>query len=171
MPTGTTITAQESAPPVDPGTYDAIVEDITVEDGQFGPQYKFVFELVGQTKDDGSPIKQWGWASQTLTPLSKLFKWVSAIDGKMPPMGVAFDIDSMIGKSCQVFVNNVDGPTGPKLKIVDVLGPKKRAAAAPPAAARPATETICAVKGCGGEVDKYTSSGTALCVGHTADDL
>jgi len=159
-----TLTAQESASfvEIDPGAYPARVTDIIPEEGQYGPQLKFVFTLAGMQKDDGSPVEMWGWCSQKLTPQSKLWKWSNAM-GVPPSLGQNYSTSGYLNREVQVLVNLVDTEGGPRPRIVDILPAKKKGA---PAVAESAE--VCCVPKCDGEVAKYDDEGNAFCQKHAA---
>lgn len=113
---------------LDAGTYAATVAAVEPADGSFGSQVKFSFAVTGQTTEDGEPLVLWGWASQKLNPLTKLWKWIKAITGTEPTKGLPFDVEGLIGAACRLQVGEVETADGPRVRITDVLAPAKRPA-------------------------------------------
>ena len=93
--------------PIAMGEYPATVTAITSTEGQFGPELQFDFTLA-----DTAQTRIRAWAGATLSPKSKLGRWVQAILGKLPR---ELDTDELIGKRCIVAVLNkvrsTDGTT------------------------------------------------------------
>ena len=85
------------------GIFDATVVDLSLEDGQFGPSTRFVFET------DLDQI--WGFASGTkYSTKNKLGGWIGAILNK--PVSSFGELDSadIIGRSCRIQVGpNANG--------------------------------------------------------------
>jgi len=86
--------------PIPAGVYQAVVDGITTETGQFGEQLKFNFALVGQ---DSSLF---GWANPVLNPKSKLYQWVSALENRPEglPKGYELETQDLIGLPCTLVV-------------------------------------------------------------------
>lgn len=105
------------------GVYVATVKDLTEDDGQFGPQIKFVFEIEETLAcDSGDPEdwvgqEKWGWCSDSLTPNTKLFKWARQILGGDFEIGDDLVLDDMIGRKVRITIGeNKNG----NLAITDV---------------------------------------------------
>ena len=81
-----TIEAQESKAPLEleAGVFKAKLISVDMDDGQYGPQAKWVFELDGVTAEDGTPGRLWAWSSFKLTPSTKMHRWVLALGGARP---------------------------------------------------------------------------------------
>lgn len=115
------------------GDYPAKIKDITEEEGKFGAQLKFIFD-IGEVEDIEGNVEERtlsAWCSQTLSFKSKLWGWCQAA-GLDPTEGV--DTEDLIGKRVvlTVVVTKKDGKT--YNKIESVRRPAKRAngsAAAP----------------------------------------
>ena len=160
-----TITATEGGefPDIEAGAYAADITDIQATDGQFGAQVKFVFTLTERKKDDGGPIEMWAWASQKLSPQSKLWRWIATVTGEKPVVDQAYRVTQLQGRPCQILVNIVDTEQGPRPRVVDVLGPKRPR---PGATAAPSGLAICVIPNCGEKVHIYDDDGNGFCVKH-----
>lgn len=80
-----------------PGTYKAMIAQLSLEDGDYGISTRFVFET------DFGEI--WAFASGTeLSPKNKLGKWMGAIFNV--PVADLAEVNSadVIGRSCQIVV-------------------------------------------------------------------
>jgi hypothetical protein len=109
---------------IDAGYYNAVVEEITPETGQFGPQLKFKFRLV----DFDPPHYLLGWCSEKFNPKTKLWEWVRAttFGGKeIPEDYIELDLDEMINKPIRLNVTEETGEKGTYNKVVAVLPPPK----------------------------------------------
>lgn len=131
-----TVEATVSGPPA--GIY--IAEVGKVEDGidgEFGAQVKFYFVIkkVIHSNDDAADEwigkEKWAWASDLLTPRSKLFKWAKQILNN-PGLTVEddIDLDDLEGRACQITISMNDNDV---LTVSDVAAyvPKKKRAAKP----------------------------------------
>ncbi len=77
------------------GDYPAEIDQIDLEQGQFGEQLKFTFRLLN--REDGKTM--WGWASASFTPKSKLYAWTrAAMGGQTIPPSYNLNTDHLIGK-------------------------------------------------------------------------
>jgi hypothetical protein len=166
-----TIEARENASILEPGVYDAKIIDMAEETGQYGAQVKFIFEVADVYKDNGENVQQWAWASATLSPKSKLWKWLKNVTGIVPVLGQPFDVTAaLIGQPCQIVVGFNDETQ--RVFIENVLGVKKQGKQAPGQQAKAEEkENLCEVEGCSAEVEKYTKKGRGLCSSHDAEDL
>lgn len=131
-----TVEATVAGPPA--GIY--VAEVFKIEDGitgEYGDQLKFYFLIkkVIHSNDDSAEEwvgkEKWGWASDLLTPRSKLFKWTKQILND-PGLTVEddIDLDDLEGKLCQITIGMNDNDT---LTVTDVAAyvPKKKRAAKP----------------------------------------
>lgn len=115
------LTWTEAGAGVEPGTYSAIIKEITEEDGQFGPQLRLQFVILD---DDGDETDQQirGWCSQKWGEKTKLFKWAKNILGKKcPGAGQPMDTDKLVGKKCDLVVaarKKADGTVGSGIEDV-----------------------------------------------------
>lgn len=158
---------------VEAGVHDAIIRDMTEEDGQYGAQIKFICEMQDLMKDSGDLVQQWAWASATLSPKSKLWKWLKNVTGQTPTLGAPFDVTAaMIGKPVQLIVSFNDETQ--RTSVTDMLAAKKSGAQAPrPAQSRPAPaaqaapedqqESVGPCVSCGEPGDRYTGKGKPIC--------
>lgn len=108
--------------PLPPGTYTAIFEELTQEEGKFGPQLKAKF-LIEDENFAGKTLTS--WASLTFSPKSKLFGWVKAavFGGRdVPDSYQDFDSDHLIGRRVFLVVDTAKGSDGELYnKVTSVL--------------------------------------------------
>lgn len=101
------------------GDYKICVVNTEMEDGQFGPQVKFTFDV----KDSGGR-QLLGWASMTGSTNGKLFKWAKAFGMDVEP-GDALDTDDMIGKTAIASVVIKTKEDGTEFNKIDSIRPLK----------------------------------------------
>lgn len=89
---------------VEPGAYEAIVQAIEEVEGQYGPQFKWYFEV----EDLERPISVF---SSTIFSLpkgksegSKLYRWACAILGREIKEGETIDTADLLRRSCIINV-------------------------------------------------------------------
>ena len=122
----------------DAGTYPARVFRIEDDDeGQFGPQYKFIWQLLNPETNAPTDHELHSWCSKKLTSKSKLAMWAATLLG-IPQFdnGAVLDVDELVGKTAMLTVTvepRRDGD-GERNKVVAVT-PYRRSAAAPAPAA------------------------------------
>lgn len=170
-----TVEAKESAG-LDVGAYEGVIVEMTEETGQYGEQIKFVIEL-DELKPNGENVTQWAWASKTLSPKSKLWKWVKGVTGQTPTIGGTFDVEGAMKGQRVGFLISMNENDRPG--VTDMFKARGNGAAAAPApqAARPApgqgapaaeaVGLICAVPKCGRPAFSYDEDGeAAICPKH-----
>jgi len=83
------------------GAYPAIVEDVTTEDGLYGPQLAWQFKVnVRHSKE----VTLKGWCSAKFGPKTKLRAWTAAALGSPIEPGYVFDSEDVIGRPVQLTV-------------------------------------------------------------------
>ena len=104
------------------GEYPARIKDVSEEpEGQFGPQYKYLFEI---TAGDQEGVSLMGWTSQKFSAKSKMKKWVTAATQQSFSAGDEFYPDSLVGKDVRIGVlKKVKDDGGEFNKIDSVLPP------------------------------------------------
>lgn len=115
------------------GVYPAQVSNIEDADGQYGPQLKFTFDLLGEHQ--GKQLT--GWTSKSFNVKSKLYEWTQGMLG-----GIAIDpewdfsSDAVMGKKVLLTVLKKAGDNGSEFNRIDNVlpapRPKAKAKAAPP---------------------------------------
>jgi hypothetical protein len=103
------------------GVYPATVDSIDEDEGQYGPQLKFIFRITSGKYVDK---KVFAWASPTLTPKSKLTTWMSAIAPKavLGP-GFELDPDDLVGRDVQIVLGLKAGNDGVERNVIESLLP------------------------------------------------
>jgi len=103
--------------PLPVGEYVAVIGEIKDEEGQYGPQLRFRFDLRAP---QGRSLV--GWCSQTFSPRSKLYAWVrAAYGGRAIPPDWDFDSDALLGRTVRLVVITQVGEGGEEYnKISDV---------------------------------------------------
>jgi hypothetical protein len=111
---GFTIPQTTAAADVPAGAHDATITAIDQINGQYGPQVRIKFTL-----DGGETLSL--YTSATFNAKSKLWAVVSAVFGREPGLGVAFNSDWLIGRHARILVGDhtrADGTTGSKIMAV-----------------------------------------------------
>jgi len=104
------------------GVYPVTVKEVTLdEDGQYGSQFRFKFELGGELQ--GKTMT--GWCKQSGSVKSKFFEWYSALTGTQPKPGESVNTDTLIGKHGQVVINVKSKPDGSEKNVIESLLPFK----------------------------------------------
>ncbi len=119
---------------VPPGRYPARLKAIEpFTGGKFGDALKFIFEITG---GEWAGITVDGIASKTMTEKSKLFAWYNGLTGENPPPGMRGSFRPLIGRECDIMVNNkTTGQGGVFAQVTDVYprqASRRRTAAPPP---------------------------------------
>lgn len=119
------------------GEYQAVISDIVADEGQFGPQVKFTFDVITPGYENAQLV---AWTSQSFSPKSKLFRWTQAAFGGRPiPPTWDFDSDKLIGRQVRLVVVAKQGQDGTEFNrvndVLPVVKPMPSANGAPKAAA------------------------------------
>ena len=97
-----TIVEYKEQPVIPMGQYHALIAEVKEEpEGQFGPQYKYLFEI---TAGDQEGVSLMGWTSQKFSAKSKMKKWVTAATQQSFSAGDEFYPDSLVGKDVRIGV-------------------------------------------------------------------
>lgn len=164
------VEAKETAG-LDAGVYEGEIVEMIEESGDYGDQIKFILEIDSMTQSNGDYVKQWAWASKTLSPKSKLWKWVKAVTGQTPTIGGTFDVEqALLNQRVQFTVSINEGGRSVvtdifKAKSAPAAAPRPAAAAAPGQQAEEAALT-CAFPKCGRPAFSYDDDGNAQCPKH-----
>lgn len=100
----------EESTGVPAGVYVARVAKLEEDDGQFGAQIKFFFEIQDvvtsndDTAEDWVGEQKWGWSSDKLTPNTKLYRWFWTLTGYEPDIDEDLDLGDMIGKQAVITI-------------------------------------------------------------------
>jgi len=158
-----TIPAEASKAPLEleAGVFKAKLISVDMDDGQYGPQAKFVFELDGITAEDGSPGRLWAWSSFKLTPATKLHRWVMALGGKRPVPGQQYNLSALVGAHCRVLVELKETDDGPRPRVHEVMPALK--------VAKP-TAPCDACVDCSEPAEVYGEQGTPYCMAHAPEE-
>lgn len=111
--------------------FDGTITAIEETDGQWGAGLKFIIVLDGEeTADDGYPRETWAFASQKLSPRSKLYGWAKGLG--WDPESETIDLEEFVDARCQVMFEQYEGtdPDGnavTKEKVVKVRKGKGKA--------------------------------------------
>ncbi|MDA2920647.1 hypothetical protein MYX76_14335 [Desulfobacterota bacterium AH_259_B03_O07] len=115
---------------VDEGVYPAkVAELIEQEDEQYGERIIFTFELKNEDNDDGSPVRVISYCTNTLSPKSKLRKFVEVLIGQKLSKDQAedgVDLEPLVGLPCQVVIIHNDSKDGNTYAKVDNLLPPSK---------------------------------------------
>ena len=104
------------------GEYPARIKEVSEEpEGQFGPQFKYLFEI---TNGEQGGVSLMGWTSQKFSAKSKMKQWVTAATQESFSAGDEFYPDSLVGKDVRIGVlKKVKDDGGEFNKIDSVLPP------------------------------------------------
>jgi len=104
------------------GEYPARIKEVSEEpEGQFGPQFKYLFEI---TNGEQEGVSLMGWTSQKFSAKSKMKQWVTAATQESFSAGDEFYPDSLVGKDVRIGVlKKVKDDGGEFNKIDSVLPP------------------------------------------------
>jgi hypothetical protein len=97
-----------SATDVPDGLYKVQVTNIEDGSGDYGDYYAFELEITDGPQK-GDVIKAFAKAKLSTFESgmqSKLFEWVTTLNGAEPKVGEDLDLDDLVGKKCQVLVKD-----------------------------------------------------------------
>ena len=103
-----TVKEAEAPEPIPEGVYKAKLKDIEEGTGEYGDYVKFTFEIAegeykGITRNSVASKK----ISKTSSgKASKLYDYVKALTKTTPITGEDIDLESLIGKECQIIVKD-----------------------------------------------------------------
>lgn len=132
------IRCEESKPLLEPGVYEAKLMSIEKDHRQKGSssytQLKWSFKIL-KKKNPKEIVDLSGVTPMTMTPNSKLFIWVTALqNGVKPIIGQETPLASLIGKRCRVLIKLDQRGDKTWSQIVELYAPEGTATAAQPAA-------------------------------------
>lgn len=114
--------------PLPMGEYTATIKAVGEDEGQFGRQLVFEFEIDGGDHA-GHSLK--GWTSTTFGRKSKLYSWVRAAFGQEIPDDYTLDTDHLVGRRVRLgVIVRLKAETGEEFNKIDAVLPLKKAAAA-----------------------------------------
>ena len=102
------------------GEYPAVIVEATPDEGQFGPQIKFVFNVAGG-QYDGCVLS--AWTSQKFSSKSKLYQWTRAAFGRDIPKTYNLDTDELLGRHVNLVVTIQQKDDGTEFNKVETLRP------------------------------------------------
>lgn len=112
------------------GSYDAKVLEVTEQEGNFGPQLKWQFEVISPEEYAGHKLVAWTSTSPSLK--SKLVKWIAACLGRQIGAGETLKIESVLGKRVALSVVVQEGTDGGEFNRVHDVKPRKAKAPVSP---------------------------------------
>ncbi len=105
------------------GEYLAEVLEITSETGNFGPQFKWKFEILKPEEYAGKALI--GWTSQSPSVKGKFVRWASASLGKLIGPNTRVDLDDLIGRKVIVVVSVKEDEDGSEFNRIEGLKARK----------------------------------------------
>lgn len=106
---------------LEPGTYPALIREITEETGQYGPQLRLQFVVLDED-DQETDGEIRAWCSAKWNAKSKLYEWAKVILGKKCPEATeAFDTDRLLRRKVDITVAEspgADGQTRTKISAI-----------------------------------------------------
>jgi hypothetical protein len=123
------------------GIHDVVVADIELDEYETGQtdsegkplvrQYvRFVFR-----RPDGTEMS--GFANAKISTRSKLYQWITKITGQAPMVGRHYDLKTLVGKKCRVYVKRVVDENGSMYNRIDDVLPAQGVDIKPDAAPTP----------------------------------
>ena len=83
------------------GDYEAVITEVEEDEGQFGAQYKYIFQI---TNGEAKGTNLFGWSSQKLSAKSKYREWAVAALGRNIGPGDQLTVDDLVGKPIRITV-------------------------------------------------------------------
>lgn len=125
VPINIIVTEAEAQEPIPEGVYKAIVKEIEEGEGEFGEYIKFTFEITDESQKG---VTRSSVASKKLSLLksgktSKLYEYVKALTKSEPETGEEFDVETLKGLPCQIFVKNGKEKDGILYQNIDAVMP------------------------------------------------
>lgn len=123
---------QEAAPKLEPGTYEMVcvgVREDHIENSQFGTGdvIKFTLRTADVVDQYGDPVELEAMANDSLTPLSKLTRWLDAFG--VGSNEEELDLERCKGRKCLAKVEIQDrGDKGQWNRITELLAPPRTGA-------------------------------------------
>ncbi len=105
------------------GEYQANIGAAALEEGQFGTQVKFRFDLTTAGFEDRSVT---GWASATFSPKSKLFRWAAAAFGRDIPADYDLNLDHLLDRPVTLVLVTKTGDDGREFNKIHEVKPARR---------------------------------------------
>jgi len=126
------VRCEESKPLLEPGVYEAKLISIEKDHRQKGSssytQFKWSFKIL-KNKTPKEIVDLSGVTPMTMTPNSKLFIWVTALqNGVKPRIGQETPLASLIGKRCRVLIKLDQRGDKTWSQIVELYAPEGIAA-------------------------------------------
>jgi hypothetical protein len=101
----------------------------SVEDGDdygYGPTIKLILHIDGEIDAiSEEPRETWAMSSAKLTPRSKLYGWVKAIDAEViPAEGGTLDLSILEGRGVDIMFEHVESENGTRDRVTKIRGRK-----------------------------------------------
>jgi hypothetical protein len=101
----------------------------SVEDGDdygYGPTIKLILHIDGEIDAiSEEPRETWAISSAKLTPRSKLYGWVKAIDADIiPAEGGILDLSILEGRGVDIMFEHVESENGTRDRVTKIRGRK-----------------------------------------------
>lgn len=108
------------------GVHPVKISDVRVDEGETGnvdregkPEMRRYVRIIFE---DAKGVHMTGFASAKVSTRSKLFDWIKKITGQVPEIGKVYNVSSLVGRKCRVYVQETVDETGQRRrKIGDVL--------------------------------------------------
>lgn len=129
------IEKSEAPVPIPMGEYPAVIKAAEAEDGKFGMQIKFTFDLgrVVDMNDEDRDCTLLAWCSAKLNQKSKLWEWATAAGAELDEDADGLDTDDLVGKRVLVGVSVYAKEDGTERnKVISVKPPRTKKAGTKP---------------------------------------
>lgn len=108
------------------GVHPVKIADVLVDESETGnvdregkPEMRRYVRIIFE---DAKGVHMTGFASAKVSTRSKLFDWIKKITGQVPEIGKVYNVSSLVGRKCRVYVQETTDETGQRRrKIGDVL--------------------------------------------------
>jgi hypothetical protein len=110
---------EQSANVVPHGLHTAKITEIKYGESQYGKTIKFLFAIQDV---DGEPIISGMASAEKLTPMTKLYKWLLALNGGGAiPVNADIEPEIFVGKGVKIFVENTEKNGAEYSNVKDIL--------------------------------------------------
>lgn len=108
------------------GVHPVRIADVLVDESETGnvdregkPEMRRYVRVIFE---DAKGVHMTGFASAKVSTRSKLFDWIKKITGQVPEIGKVYNVSSLVGRKCRVYVQETVDETGQRRRrIGDVL--------------------------------------------------
>ena len=120
-----TVKEAEAPEPIPEGLYQAVLKLVEEGSGEYGDYVKFTFEI---TEGEHKGVTRNSVASKKLSKTksgkaSKLYDYVKALSKSTPKTGEELDVETLVGKKCQILVKDGKEKDGILYQVISAVMP------------------------------------------------